>query len=389
MLHLIRNMSINIECEGCCGVSEVFLDGFDVVAALDRSHCVTIFFNFGVLFYAEDAVNICLNDQQFFHFISGLAVFRILFFFKKTRDKNALCAYTEKVKKQKRGLAVQIWKEEVKYIEDTPIRIILDDEISILKGKLPPHWHNEIEIDLVLQGSVYYIVNGTSYHVAKDEIVIVDSSVIHSGRCSDGSTVEETHAEVMTVQINKDVFRYANYTIPSFQVFLSKQHNAKLRAIMAQIKDIYEKKAEYYELLLNSEVLKLCYCLLINHSIQNETQEIFRHTTREIKRAIQYVEHHCSEKLNLGDVASFIHYNPSYFSRRFHQFTGFTFNEYLNRCRIDAASKMLLETEKTISEIGLECGFPSVSSFITFFKRQHQVTPEKYRKSYSHERVKK
>ena len=71
------------------------------------------------------------NDQQFFHFISGLAVFRILFFFKKTRDKNALCTYTEKVKKQKRGLAVQIWKEEVKYIEDTPIRIILDDEISI------------------------------------------------------------------------------------------------------------------------------------------------------------------------------------------------------------------------------------------------------------------
>ena len=48
---------------------------------------------------------------------------------------------------------MQIWKEEVKYIEDTPIRIILDDEISILKGKLPPHWHNEIEIDLVLHGT--------------------------------------------------------------------------------------------------------------------------------------------------------------------------------------------------------------------------------------------
>lgn len=136
---------------------------------------------------------------------------RILIFLRKTRDKNVLCTYTEKVKKQKRGMAVQIWKEEVKYIEDTPIRIILDDKISIWKGKLPLHWHNEIEIDLVLQGSVYYIVNGTSYHVAKDEIVIVDSSVIHSGRCSDGSTVEETHAEVMTVQINKDVFRYANY----------------------------------------------------------------------------------------------------------------------------------------------------------------------------------
>ncbi len=56
---------------------------------------------------------------------------RILIFLRKTRDKNVLCTYTEKVKKQKRGMGVQIWKEEVKYIEDTPIRIILDDEISI------------------------------------------------------------------------------------------------------------------------------------------------------------------------------------------------------------------------------------------------------------------
>lgn len=55
----------------------------------------------------------------------------ILIFLRKTRDKNVLCTYTEKVKKQKRGMAVQIWKEEVKYIEDTPIRIILDDKISI------------------------------------------------------------------------------------------------------------------------------------------------------------------------------------------------------------------------------------------------------------------
>ncbi len=40
-----------------------------------------IFFNFGVLFYTEDAINIRLYDQQFFHLISGLAVLRVGSFF--------------------------------------------------------------------------------------------------------------------------------------------------------------------------------------------------------------------------------------------------------------------------------------------------------------------
>ena len=276
---------------------------------------------------------------------------------------------------------MQIRKEEVRYIEDTPVRIILDDEISLFRGRLPPHWHNEIEINLVLYGTVYYIVNGVSYRVSQDEMIIVDSSVIHSGRCCEGNTVEETHAEIMTLQINRDVLRYEHYSIPAFQVHLQRSENTKLRSIMMEIRAIYQQKMLYYELLLNAQLLKLCYCMLTDHCVQEKKTEASFHTAREMKRAIQYMEEHSSEKLRLEDVARLIHFNPSYFSRRFHQYTGFTFNKYLNRCRTNTASKLLLETNKTISEIALACGFPNVCSFITYFKRQYQMTPEKYRKN--------
>ena len=274
-------------------------------------------------------------------------------------------------------------KEEVQYIKDTPIRIIMDSEVSVLRGKLPPHWHDEIEINYVLKGSVYYIVNGITYSVSRDEVVVIDSSVIHSGRCGDGNTVEETHAEILTLQINKDVFRYASYDIPSFQVFLTRAESAELRSIMSEIKSIYEQKDRYYEMLLNSQILKLCYCLLSRHSADSGSPAIPGKTNKEIKQVLRYIEDHCTEKVKLEDAADLINYNPSYFSRLFHQFTGFTFVEYLNRCRTDAAVRMLQETDRTISEIAMECGFPNVSSFITFFKRQYQMTPEKYRKNYA------
>ena len=57
---------------------------------------------------------------------------------------------------------MQAWKEKVQFIEDdTPIRIILDDEISVLRGKLLPHWHEALEVDLVLKGEMVYIIDGS------------------------------------------------------------------------------------------------------------------------------------------------------------------------------------------------------------------------------------
>ena len=222
---------------------------------------------------------------------------------------------------------MEIRKEEIQYIQDTPVRIILDDEISMNRGKLPPHWHDEIELNYVMEGSVYYIVNGVTYYLHKDDIIIIENGRIHSGRCNDGDTFEETHAEVMTVQINRDVLRYDNFEIPAFEVFLPKENNAELRSLMVETKSVFQQKNPYYQLLLNAQVLKMSYCLLTKHAVKQEKSEENSRTSKEMKLAIRYVEEHSHENVSLEDVAALVNYNPSYFSRRFHQFTGFTFSE--------------------------------------------------------------
>ncbi len=275
----------------------------------------------------------------------------------------------------------EVWKEEVRYIDDTPIRIVVDDQISMVRGILMPHWHEAVEIDCVLKGSVYYTVEGVTYKLEKGDIIVVDSGMIHSGRCSEGNTIEDTAAEVMTIQANKDVFHYSNYTDPVFAVFHPKENNTELLPVLMRIKTVYQQQPPYYEVLLNSSLLEICYHLLTNQSLQIKTGKTISNGNVEIKEALKYIENHCREKLTLEEVANILKYNVSYFSRRFHQYTGFTFVEYLNRCRTAVAADNLMESDKTISEIALDCGFPNVSSFITFFKRQYKMTPESYRKS--------
>lgn len=275
----------------------------------------------------------------------------------------------------------EAWKEEVQYIRDTPVRIVIDDTISVLKGRLMPHWHEEIEIDCVLKGVVYYTVEGVTYCLNQGDVVVVNSGAIHSGRCREGTSFEETNAEVMTIQINKNVFHYASYADPVFETYIPREHNSDLRSILMEIRTIYKQQNRYYEILLNSGVLKMCYCLLTNHTVQEKDVKSSNSANQEIKQALKYIEDHCMEKLRLEDVAGQLKYNTSYFSRRFHRYTGFTFVEYLNRCRTEAAAEMLLESDKTVAGIALDCGFPNVSSFITFFKRQYHMTPEQYRKT--------
>lgn len=47
--------------------------------------------------------------------------------------------------------------------------------------------------------------------------------------------------------------------------------------------------------------------------------------------------------------------------------------------RINLAKQMLVETDLTIKEIGLNCGFHSPSKFVEIFRERCQITPQRYR----------
>ncbi len=71
--------------------------------------------------------------------------------------------------------------------------------------------------------------------------------------------------------------------------------------------------------------------------------------------------------------------SASYLSRIFKRYMGMGFSEYLSAARISQAKK-LLSSGATVTEVCYECGFADCSHFISVFKRQVGMTPNKYRK---------
>ena len=61
---------------------------------------------------------------------------------------------------------------------------------------------------------------------------------------------------------------------------------------------------------------------------------------------------------------------------------GKSFMDYLEEYKINEAKRLLLQTDKTVSEIAQELNYTNAQNFIRFFSKSTGVTPGKFRKLY-------
>ncbi len=109
-------------------------------------------------------------------------------------------------------------------------------------------------------------------------------------------------------------------------------------------------------------------------SSQNQLDNI------NMKKLLEFIKDHYAEQITLTDVAKHFHFNPSYLSSYFSTHNGEGFIEYLNRIRIEEASKLLVEGTSTISEISGMVGYSDHSYFCKVFKKITGLSPSQFRR---------
>ncbi|MFR4337690.1 MAG: helix-turn-helix domain-containing protein [Lachnospira pectinoschiza] len=105
---------------------------------------------------------------------------------------------------------------------------------------------------------------------------------------------------------------------------------------------------------------------------------------RIMQEVATYIYNHYSERLILEDVAKKFNLSRSYLSKKFKSVTGFGFKEYIINVRIQHACELLLNTNKSITDIAFECGFNDSNYFGDAFRRTKGISPNKYRKNKEH-----
>ena len=124
------------------------------------------------------------------------------------------------------------------------------------------------------------------------------------------------------------------------------------------------------------------------HQIERAAEEIFEPFLRRkeentgvtdpVKRAIDYISEHYSEKITLLEAAEIAGFNHEYFSKVFSRETGVNFVTYINNLRMRHAVELLETTDMKVYEIAEAVGFSSLSYFSTSFKKKIGVNPYEY-----------
>lgn len=273
-------------------------------------------------------------------------------------------------------------QELVSYRRNTSHRIWLND----LPIRFDTHWHSALEIIMPVENYYDAIVSGISYRINPGEIFMVPPGELHS---LEAPPTGKRFIFIMNISLITKLQGYAGIQ----SIFTHPLHITKadypmiyddVYQILIQIRNEYFKNGEYTELAIQALLLNLFIKIGENH---NNADELFpnvrlykqKEYVQKFNQILEYIDDHYMEEITLEGVAYMAGFSKYHFSRLFKQYTDFTFCDYLCYRRIKAAEKYLEMPDLSITEVALQSGFPSISTFNRLFKQQKGITPSEYR----------
>ena len=133
----------------------------------------------------------------------------------------------------------------------------------------------------------------------------------------------------------------------------------------------------YAETLVNALILHLLENYCTNHPSLGEcvTGQLPRYKLRKI---IDYINTYLDRDLSLKELSSLVQMSPHYFSQLFKASTGTTPHQYVIRCRVERAKKLISQNKLSLAEIATQVGFADQSHLHRHFKKSVGVTPKTF-----------
>jgi AraC-like DNA-binding protein len=107
-------------------------------------------------------------------------------------------------------------------------------------------------------------------------------------------------------------------------------------------------------------------------------------TAKDRRRAVEtalWLEANSVSPLDLDDAAGQAGLSPFHFLRLFSRVLGVTPHQYLVRCRLKHAARLLVEDDRDVTAIAYDIGFGDLSNFVRTFHRAAGVSPLKFRQA--------
>jgi len=100
---------------------------------------------------------------------------------------------------------------------------------------------------------------------------------------------------------------------------------------------------------------------------------------RAVERVITSARERLCEPISLRDMSRVAYLSTFHFNRVFHQITGLPPAKFISAMRLDEAKRLLLNTNRSITDISFEVGYNSLSTFTRRFTQRVGLGPREFR----------
>lgn len=262
------------------------------------------------------------------------------------------------------------------------------------------HWHEEAEIGWIQEGEIDYDINFESFRVRKGDLLLIAPHILHAAHAVPGKRmVSESlvfHLDMLGYQtpdactircispLQNGKYRFVPVVHsgqPGYGELIACME--ELLGCMQPREDAVSKAEEPAEELYRKELLFRLFRLLYRYGyvVKNESGREDFAAEEKMKQVLTFIRSHYAEALTVGQLAGLCHFSETYFMSFFKRFAGMTCVEYINHYRLSQAARILVQTDRPVTEAALENGFRNISYFNRQFRRQYGTTPREYRKA--------
>jgi AraC-like DNA-binding protein len=239
------------------------------------------------------------------------------------------------------------------------------------------HIHKSFELVTVFSGQLNATINGIDYVLNSGESALIPPYVAHSFESSgDDYTIITVFSEYY-ISLFSSMF--LNKQPTNFKFVLDKDSMQYIFNKLLYVENISVnmlKLDDPDEVFIKSALTVAVGEFICKSSFIEKTQD-----NSLLFKIIKYIEENFSDEISLHSLCKELNYNYSYVSRAFNGAFGINFNKMLNQYRVEKSKLLIDTTNKTLSQIALESGFPSIRTFNRCFFTIEKCSPTEYRKS--------
>lgn len=253
----------------------------------------------------------------------------------------------------------------------------------------PWHFHPEYELTYIVKGKGIRYVGNSIQKFEEGDFVLLGANLPHCWK--------NTHQNNNSVK--SLVFQWNEYILGEQRLDMDVFYNIRMllkkssKGILFNknySKKIYHKLHEIIDKQPLDKLLSFLYLLEELNSVEDIkmltptgfSANLNLKANHRIDKVYNFVKENYSKKIKLDEVSNLVSMGNEAFCRFFKKSLNKSFFTFINEYRINLASKMLIETNKQVSQIAYDCGYESLPFFYRQFQKFMNCSPLVFRKNF-------